>query len=293
MITLKSDRLQVEIANPGEGRNTTVRFDRAGFITRVCLDGKHEFCTVEPDNLSHPCSGGAGLCSEIKDGDIWSETAIGEDCPKFGVGLLTKPTEEKYKFFAKYDTKPFDIKITAGESEAVFETAPVSCMGYALRQKKTVTVSGNTVTVKYEYENVGEKSLALSEYCHNFVTIDKLPIGPEYTISMPTIASQDNKAPKQETATIYGKGSGFTYSAYNPAAGMIDVSGDEIDPSKPFSWTIKNSTTSAYLSEEDSFTPSKIAIWTIDHIISPEVFTSFEIAPGETHTYERKWTFNG
>lgn len=291
MINLNSDRLYVEICEPGEGRNTTVRFDRAGFITRVSLDGKHEFCTVEPDNLSHPCSGGAGLCSEIKDENIWSETVVGKKCPKFGVGLLTKPDDNKYEFYKKYETEPFEIEFESDGTTAVFCTEPKACMGYALRQRKTVAVAGNILTVTYEYENVGEKPLTLSEYCHNFITIDKLPIGPEYKISMPTIVPQDNKAPKKPTATIYGKGSGFTYSAYNPSAAMIDIDGAEIDSSKPFSWKITHASTTASVSEEDSFTPSRIPVWTIDHIISPEVFNHFEIAPGETHTYQRKWIF--
>lgn len=65
-ISLSSDRLKVEIALPGQEPNTTNRFDRAGFITQVTLDGRYKFCTREPDNLAHPCSGGIGLCSEYQ-----------------------------------------------------------------------------------------------------------------------------------------------------------------------------------------------------------------------------------
>lgn len=290
MIVLKSDRLLVEIDEPDEGRNNTVRFDRAGYITRVQLDGQHEFCTVEPDNLSHPCSGGAGLCSEIKD-TLWAEAPVGGKAPKFGVGLLTKPDEGRYQFFAKYETEHFPMDIESDGKTAVFTTNALPCMGYALKQKKTVAVEGNTITVTYLYENVGEKPLALGEYVHNFVTIDKLPIGPDYFLSMPTIAPQDEKKPKQEDATIYGKGSGFTYTAYNPAAAMIDVEGSEIAQDKPYSWKLTNKNTTASISEEDSFIPTKIPVWTIDHIISSEAYTNFEIAPGETHTYTRKWIF--
>ena len=63
-IILNSKRLKVEITEPGIVPNTTARFDRAGFISQVTLDNKYDFCTKEPDNLSHPCSGGVGLCNE-------------------------------------------------------------------------------------------------------------------------------------------------------------------------------------------------------------------------------------
>ena len=119
MIVLKSDRLLVEIDEPGEGRNNTVRFDRAGYITRVQLDGQHEFCTVEPDNLSHPCSGGAGLCSEIKN-TLWAETPVGGKSPKFGIGLLTKPDEGHYLFYGKYETEHFPMYIESDGRTAVF-----------------------------------------------------------------------------------------------------------------------------------------------------------------------------
>lgn len=293
MITLKTNRLRVEILEPGEGRNQTVRFDRAGFISRVTLDGKHEFCTVEPDNLSHPCSGGAGLCSEIKDDNIWDEVPVGKQCPKFGVGLLEKPSGESYKFFEKsYRKEFFQISWEASGSRAVFRTEPKPCMGRALRQTKAVTLDGNSINILYTFENTGEKRLNLREYVHNFVTIDMLPIGPDYYLSFPTARRQDGKHGHNGEGTICGKGSGFTFSGYDAAASMADVSGAEIDPAKPFSWKITNAISPAAISEEESFIPESVPIWTIDHIISPEVYHSFSIAPGETHTYTRKWVFS-
>ena len=41
-ILLRSDRLKVEIAEPGLFPNVTTRFDRAGFVTQVTLDGRHQ-----------------------------------------------------------------------------------------------------------------------------------------------------------------------------------------------------------------------------------------------------------
>ena len=65
MITLKSNRLRVRIAEPGEAPNQTHRFDRAGFISEIRLDDRISFCASEPENLSHPCTGGRGLCRSI------------------------------------------------------------------------------------------------------------------------------------------------------------------------------------------------------------------------------------
>ncbi|MGQ7408281.1 hypothetical protein [Streptococcus suis] len=57
MIYLTNHRLRVEIAEPGERPNDTFRFDRAGFISNVILDGDTHFCANEPMNLRHLSSG--------------------------------------------------------------------------------------------------------------------------------------------------------------------------------------------------------------------------------------------
>ena len=63
-MVLNSDRLKVEIAEPGIFPADTSRFDWCGFITSINLDGAHEFCAAEPTNLVHPSTGGIGLCNE-------------------------------------------------------------------------------------------------------------------------------------------------------------------------------------------------------------------------------------
>lgn len=291
MIVLMSDRLKVSICEPGEGRNQTRRFDRAGFINSVILDGKHEFCTQEPDNLVHPCSGGVGLCSEIKDADLWAETSVGGQCPKFGIGLLRKPDEKPYRFFEQYEVEPFHVDWQAEKNRVLFTIEPKPCMGYAVRQKKEIIADGSVLTVRYTFENTGEKPLTLGEYCHNFVTIDHLPLGKEYLLSMPTIAPQDDKKADVDNATVFGKGSAFSFSDYNPSAAIVMIDGGEIAPGQPFSWTITHQNSPASVTEEDSFVPTRIVFWSIDHILSPEVYTHFTIAPGETVRYYRKWIF--
>jgi hypothetical protein len=292
IIVLESNRLRVEICEPGESHNRTVRFDRAGFISRVNLDGEHEFCTCEPDNLRHPCSGGAGLCSEILDANIWAETPEKTLCPKFGVGLLRKPGDGPYQFFnMAYEVIPFEIDWHTEGTSVIFNTRARECMKYALHQTKTVTVEDNRLVVDYEMENVGEKVLALSEYVHNFITIDRLPIGPEYFLHFPTVANQTYKRSPRTNATIYGDGKGFSYSGYCGEAASMVMEKNEIDPDLMFRWILTHSGILESVSEEVSFIPERVNIWTIDHIISPEVFHNFSLASGERCAYTRSWVF--
>lgn len=178
MLTLEKDRLRVSIAEPNK-ENVTCRFNRAGFITSVVLDGTYEFCGDE-----HGGTMGVGLCSEITTDVLSAEAAVGEKFPKFGVGLLTKSDEHPYIFMRTYDTEPFEIRTETGENCVSFYTEPRELGGYALREKKTVSIHDNVLSVDYEVENAGSLEFEYSEYCHNFLTLDFDGVRNSYNLNM-------------------------------------------------------------------------------------------------------------
>ncbi|MBR6321369.1 MAG: hypothetical protein IKR59_00745 [Lachnospiraceae bacterium] len=178
MFTLEKDRLRVSIAEPNV-ENNTCRFNRAGFITSVILDGTYEFCGDE-----HGGTMGAGLCSEITTDVISKDAAVGEKFPKFGVGLLTKIDEHPYIFMRTYEVDPFEIRAEAGEDSVTFYTEPRELCGYALREKKTVSIHDNVLAVDYEVENAGSLEFEYSEYCHNFLTLDFEGVRNSYNLNM-------------------------------------------------------------------------------------------------------------
>ncbi len=289
-IIIASDRLRVEIAEPGVSPNTTTRFDRAGFVTQVTLDGKHQFCSREPDNLSHPCSGGYGLCSEFRFNEPALEAPMGGQFPKLGVGLLTKTLEGRYVFHHQYPCEPFDVSFEATESAAVFDTAPKECLGYAVHNTKKVEVAANALIMTMTVENVGARPIAFGEYCHNFITIDRLPLGLDYYLSM-SVAAQDGKAAQSGVALI-GKGQGVGFCGYSNAASMFIIDGSEVTSAAPFTWKLTHRGTTASISETVSVLLARIMVWAIDHIVSPEIVCNLEAAPGERVSWTRRWTFD-
>ena len=287
-IILSSKRLKVKVEKPGEFPNTTTRFDRAGFITQVTLDGKYDFCTEEPEGLRHRRTGGMGLCSEFQLEQAAEDAQIGTNFPKPGVGLLLKEEEGKYVFHYPYKCEPYEVDYDAEDNSITFETAPLLCMGYAFRHVKKISVEENALIMEITFENTGEKAINFNEYCHNFLSIEYLPIGPDYYLDM-TVSPQDGKAAMRGPSV--GSGNGFTYTDYSDSATMITVAGEEIPDTLPFTWKLTNKKSTAWVSEEVSAKPSKVAVWSIDHIVSPEVICSFSLNPGEKATWSRKWTF--
>ncbi|SFJ55013.1 hypothetical protein SAMN02799624_04967 [Paenibacillus sp. UNC496MF] len=288
MFEIKSNRLRVEIAHPNEVPNKTTRFDRAGFITEIVLDGVHRFCASEPNNLSHPSSGGRGLCSEYLF-DVSAEAKIGEPFPKFGVGLLKKFENAPYKFWERYEAEQYRICVEESKGSARFITEPRLCNGYAISQKKDILVKNNMLIMQITVKNEGEKPLNIREYCHNFLTINSMALGPDYKIRMDSIKDMGKEV---LNGHIKGDGHGFTFAQYSPASKKITLEEMQIGSTKIFEWSMINEASGARVDVKDAIAICGMTMWCADHIVSVETFHKLELAPGQSNTWQRTWIFD-
>lgn len=295
MITLHSDRLRVELPEPEERPNNRTRFERAGYISEVVLDGSIQFAANEPKNLFHPPTGGRGLCCEYRT-DYSMEAPTGAYYPKFGVGLIRKTDAEPYHFYGRYeDVQPFPVRYNCTADSATFTTGDIPCMGYALRTEKAVRVAGNRLETETSVENTGEKTIDLIEFCHNFISVDGMALGPAYQMDFLTL--QDFGRERMigmdgRPCSLRGSGRGFTYAEYSGWVSHISVDLTDMDRATPFSWRISNDAAKAYVEATEDFQPVELEIWSIDHIISPEAFQRVALAPGQKHKWRRTWVFD-
>ena len=287
MLYIESSRLRVEIARPHLPPATTTRFDRAGFITEVVLDGVHRFCATEPNNLSHPSSGGRGLCCEYAF-DVSHEAEIGGLFPKPGVGLLRKTADTPYYFANDYQVMPCEIGFTQTPDSVSFVTAPQPCMGYALSQTRSVAVQGNTLTMDVELTNAGDKRFDAREYCHNFITINGMAIGPDYVVQSPQFP---NFGDALLDGMLRGAGRGFTFAPYAPPASFMRIEDALLPLSGPLEWTMTNAAAKARIRAKEEIALCGVAIWAVDHMVSVESFHALSLDPGQTGRWQRSWTF--
>ena len=286
---LQNERLAITVAEPHVFPDTTSRFDHAGFITSVLLDNKYEFCTSEPTNLVHPSTGGVGLCNEYLFPKACDEVSPGELFPKFGIGLFTKPDDDPFCFFRKYETDYFPVTWEQPDGGTlIFRTEPVECNGYAVSQVKTLTISHNRLTMANRLKNEGKKPLVIKEFCHNFMTLERKPLGASYTIEMPALHDRGSET---VVGTVCGNGHGYTYTDYNPKAALVNIAPEEIDNVSEFEWFLRHKESKASVKAKVSFKPEGIDIWSIDHIISVETFFLITLEPGETTEWARQWSF--
>ena len=290
MFSLQSDRLRVDVSGPGVPPNTTTRFDRAGFIEEVVLDGVHRFCASEPRNLSHVSSGGRGICNEYAVTTA-EEASIGEYFMKPGVGLLLKETDGPYRFMNPYKCEPFKIDVSHVENALLFVTQPKLCGGYALKQEKRLEVIGNRLDMRVKLSNMGEKAFVGREYCHNFITVNCMTLGPNYTLEFP---SGKDRGDAQIEGELYAAGKGFTFSGPLAKARMFIMEPEDfsIKSGEKFEWIFKNSAEGACVHVYEQIDLCRVVLWAANHMFSTESFHAISLASGQSCAWTRSWVFD-
>ena len=286
MIYLKNKRLLVEIAEPAKHYKRT-RFDWTGFITQVTLDGQYTFCGVESIDPLIGC-GGRGFCNEFGiDMPIgYDDAKVGELFPKLGVGLLKKTEEKEYLFHKDYDVMPFPMTISNSDTCIKYKLEALPCRGYEVIQEKTITLQDNSIKIDYKLKNVGTKDIITNEYCHNFVEINENSIGQEYVLQAP----YDIKLEKSELTnelTVIDKEISWLKTPANVFYFMQKAKGIE----EYKYWEITHKPSGRSVREYVDFSPTKFALWGMNHVVSPEMFIDIQIKPGETKTWNRTYEF--
>lgn len=283
-ILLRTDRLRVEIAQPGTLYNGS-RFDWTGFITQVTLDGRATFCA--PEAVDGTGTGGSGLCAEfgIFQPVGFDDAEPGDWFPKLGVGLCRRPDDEPYRFAREYEVRPFPIECTAGKGEVAFTVEPLPCRGYAVRTEKRIAVGANTLTISYRLENVGERPIATHEYCHNFLAIDGRPIGPGYALRTAFDLPAD-----AWPGPLRACGREVRFDAPPDRAfyrAVTDL------PSQPgLWWELSHDEVGARVRETTDVPWERLAVWGTPRVVSAEAFVALDVAPGRTRCWRRSYVFD-
>ncbi len=282
-ITLKNSRLSVEVAVPGKDYARS-RYDWTGLVRQVTLDGAHTF--FYPEEVEG--MGGRGLAGvyEFRDDTLYKEAELADRTPLIGVGLLKKPDPDAFCFWREYDVLPFHRTWNQTEDRAVFDTFPMLCQGVAIRQTKELILEDNALTIRQTVRNVGQRTVALQEFNHNFFCFDNTPIDKNYVLKLPY---------KPEVDVRRGRIS----------VGYSDLALDEMDPASDeaafvlhgyekllgSSFALENSAVGLGVSVEEDFDSIRSYNWVCRKAFCPETFCGLDLAPGEEKTFSRKYTF--
>ena len=294
---LENERLQITFTDPAA--MTTPRFSHAGFITEVLLDQTYQFCMPEQIFTNRRNSHGHGLSGEfvLPTGEL---AKCGEWFFKPGVGLVQQTADfQRFNIFGTYDIQAFPVTVEQPSKDAIIfrQTGP-SHNGYGAEIRKTYHLENNQLILDIEVTNTGSEPLDLSEYQHNFISLEQNQVGPGYVLELPC----DKNLLKLEQATL-------RQGDEHPMESIVAVQGNEvhwiasaedrilyhesydIDAASPAYWTLRHENSSVSVREEVDFIPSMIIVWSVEHCVCAELYYSTKLLPGDTAHWRRIWTF--
>lgn len=302
LLKLQNQFLSVDIRLPGSEPQSE-RFDSSAVVKQVVLNGKHCFCQPEQIKKDRVTCWGFGLCAEYDMNAIAAETRKYEHFPKPGVGILTQIEDGKpYDMWSHYDIKRFAKTWESGSDWIVFKEEPFLCLGIALRIKRRLRLKENCIVLTTEIENIGERRAVFSEYQHNFVAIDDIPINDGYCLEIPFDGKLDElmrsfrTLPSYEPvkdSSLYVKGCKALWCKPMDERTYHKVTlQDDILDCSDYYWTLSHRDVGASVTERMDFKPWKLVLWGIEHCISTEVYCLLDIQPGASQSYTRTWCFD-
>ena len=289
-LVLRSDELSIEIARPGSmDEHHATRFSPAAYI----LQARYRDHTYFADR---------GSPMEFDIGERTTPPGYALSPPggcftKIGVGRLERPTPDPYKLGSTYPVRVRpETTVEAERSRAAFqqvletdEHAP----GYDLTVH--LTVDGNTLTIDYALQNLGETTFATEQYLHNFSRLDDAALSADYVVSLDYDCEICDSLgapldPPQTTLIRPDGARAFTFDvcvAEDRAKLFFRPTGAPACQS----WSIENRSTGTGMTIGADRPPQVSALWATRDQVSPEMNVTLTIEPGATARWSRRCEF--
>jgi hypothetical protein len=221
----------------------------------------------------------------------YDEAKAGDNFLKVGVGMVTKPQEEKYFFGAPYKlTNPGLWKIKKRKARVEF-IHTLTDNNYSYKYRKTVElVKGKPeMVLSHALTNTGKLPIETNVYDHNFFVIDKQFTSDALSVIFPYTISGEMREPvdfgniennkiifKRELAKnehLY-----YTLQGYDSSTKDYDIK-------------IENHKTGAAVHITSDQPLSRLAFWSAQRTMCPEPYIHISIKPGETFSWTIYYQF--
>ena len=291
-------RAKVYLPDARNGYYRGTRFDWSGVIGSLKYKD-HEyygpwFDKVDPtvhdyrydgsQIIASTCSGVTGPVEEFQTRGTalgWDEAKPGETFIKIGVGVLRKD-EDKYDFVKQYpmvDPGKWTVAHHPDSVEFSQELAdPSSGYGYIYHKIVRLAPDAPEMVIEHRLQNTGRRPIQSAVYNHNFLVLDRQPIGPDFVITFP-FPLQSPAPPDRVLAEISGHQ--FLYRRVlqgedvveSPLAGFSDSAKDN-------DIRVENRRVGAGLRIDGDHPLSHVNLWSIRTVLAVEPFITMNISPG-------------
>ena len=303
-IANESLSLAVQLPSLRDGFYRGTRFDWSGVISSLEFQGHqyyapwytrfvcgvHDFSYDGADIIAGSQSAITGPAEEFPQPQGYETAASGETFVKIGVGALRKPDQAPYSCYRGYeiaDAGTWSVRADARAVDFEHEVADAGS-GCGYRYRKTISLDAvrPQVVIQHWLWNIGRTAISCEQYNHNFLTLDRAPIGPDFVLTFP-FQVQAPSAP--DIAAVTGQRISFVRALANQDVASFPIMGFGTD-ARDYDISIENQRIGAGLRITGDRPMTRLALWSIRSVLSIEPFIDVSLAPGAgvmawTYTY--------
>ncbi len=281
--------MEIEIDLPEENYRFS-RFDWSGKIINARYKGQL-FAGSESLDRSKDSFMGRGFYNEfgIQAPLGFKELPIGSWCHKIGVGLIRKETAD-YHFLSNYDLRAIPYQTDQNRHQLKLQCQSSLVEGYAYILEKIIALKEDGFNIHYLLENTGTKVIHTTEYNHNFISFEKTAVNQDYILNFTFDLDPkdfDEFVNPEKKLVVQQRQIRFT----NEPSEEFFISNISGGRSVKAQWSLEHIALKLGLKETASFMTEAINLWGTKHVISPELFVSIDIAPGEQQRWTRSYDF--
>jgi hypothetical protein len=294
--TLSHDQLTLSVALPGAaGTYRGTRFSWAGNIAEVTWGERHLFGPWQPgplapdvhDNVSGTAGEfGMGIADNVPPPLGFNEAAPGDGFVKIGVGVLRRPDDKPYAFAGNYEWVEAPAWEVDGGRRCVRMRQRLAFNGYGYDYTHTIELVPGvpTFVTRHRLTNTGGKPIRQAHYSHNFMILDRQPVGPDYEVLFPFSPGPAFK--EDSDAVLQGNRLGFRRPLKKAVFAMLTGFAGGFADNR---FTIRNRRTGLAVNVIGDRPILRYHCFAAPGAVCPEPFVETNAAPGETITWEHRY----
>jgi hypothetical protein len=307
LITNGQVRARIYLPDAQKGFYRSTRFDWSAAIPSLEYQGHQyygpwftktdpqvrDFIYKDSDIVVSAQSGMVGPVEEFQTPQGYTTAKPGGTFVKVGVGVLRKPDDSRYSGYANYeivDAGKWTVHTGADSVVSVQDVMdPASGYGYSYRKTLRLTPGKPEMVIEHSLKNTGKLPIETRQYNHNFLVLDKAPIGPDFTITFP-FDIKTNTPPDKQFAEIRGHQIAYLKTLENQDRVTFGVQGFSNDP-KDYDFRIESRKVGAGVRVTSDRPMASASLWSIRSVISMEPFVDVTTAPGGTTNWTYTYTY--
>ncbi len=300
-------RVKVYLPDAKNGFYRAVRFDWSGVISSLEFAGHNfygpwftksdptvrDFVFKDADIVVGSASGMTGPAEEFQKPLGYDSVKAGGNFVKVGVGVLRKTDDTAYAF-----SKPFDLvdpgkwSVRKGSDFITFTqelSEPVSGYGYVYTKTLRLTPNKAEMVMEHSLRNTGKLPIATNVYDHNFLVLDHLGPGPDYSITVP-FEIKPPRAPAVDVVKIEGNRAVYAKAVENQDRVSFGLQGFGSD-AKDYDIHIENRKAGVGMRIVGDRPLSNESVWSIRSVLAVEPFIDIAADPGQEFRWKYTYSY--